>query len=157
MLKKLKVEKKNVKTIFTILLILLAIIIICSFLLRGNIQHQINILKEKFDGKPINLNTGIINNEYFNISRDGTNSEQTTKGINRAIVYAYKNNIKNIKLENGTYLIKIDEQKKGIIMCSNISLDLNNSILQVEKNSYDGYKMFYNTAFSLQKNYTILH
>ncbi len=143
MLKKLKIEKKSVKTIFAVLLILLTIIIMCSFLLRRNIQQQINILKEQFDGEPIDLNTGIINNNYFNISKDGTNSEQTTKGINRAIVYAYKNNIKNIKLEGGTYLIKIDEEKKGIIMCSNINLDLNNSILKIEKNSYDGYKMFY--------------
>ena len=109
MLKKLKVEKKNVKTIFTILLILLIIIIMCGFLLRKNIQQQISILKEQFDGEPIDLNTGIINNSYFNISKDGTNSEQTTKGINRAIVYAYRNNIKNIKLEDGTYLIKIQK------------------------------------------------
>ena len=141
MLTKLKIEKK-IKIIWIFILIILIIIVLCNFLFRETIKKQINQLLHSAE-EPINLTTGLINNDYFNISKDGTNSEETTRGINRAIVYAYRNNINNIKLEKGEYLIKIDEEKKGITMYSNISLDLNASILQVEKNSYDGYRTFY--------------
>ena len=48
----------------------------------------------------------IIENERFNIYSDGTNSQQTTAGINQAIQYAINKGFKKITLTAGTYLIK---------------------------------------------------
>lgn len=93
-------------------------------------------LKVQKYGKPISED-GTINNAYFSIHSDGTNEKDTTKGINEAIKYASKNNIKYIKLETGNYLINGVYNELnivgGIVLKSNICFDLNNSkIIQVD-------------------------
>ena len=82
----------------------------------------------------------MVNNSYFGINSNGENEKETTEGINNAIKYASKNNIKEIKLEKGTYLVgNIQTDKiiaRAIILESNISIDLNGStILFVENGS----------------------
>ncbi len=89
---------------------------------------------------PINLNTGVINNKYFNIFDDGTHETETTMGINNAIKYAKNNNIQYIALEKGIYLVDgsgdFYSENEGIILESNITLDLNESkIIHKETNS----------------------
>lgn len=103
--------------------------------------------KIKLYGIPISED-GTINNSFFSIKSDGTDADATTKGINEAIEYAKKNNIEYIKLMKGIYLIDgiskstiYDETatKKGIIMMSNITFDLNGSTLKHIKNSAVNY------------------
>ena len=93
--------------------------------------------------QPIDLETYVINNNYFGISSNGEKAENTTKGINEAIEYASKNNIEYIKLERGTYAITgittTKMEPAGIIVKSNITLDLNNSIIKQEKNNSIAY------------------
>lgn len=118
---------------------------IFSFLFFSN-RTQINELKKEIKialyGEPIDDNSGIINNQYFGIKSDGTDAKQTTKGICDAIEYANKNNIEYVKLEEGRYLINGEGERyeeKGIILKSNITLDLNNSIVMHEPCSSERY------------------
>ena len=62
-------------------------------------------------GDPI-AEDGTINNTYFGIEIDGNDAKKTLVGINKAIEYASKNNIENIKLEKGTYILG-DEIKEA--------------------------------------------
>ncbi len=62
-------------------------------------------IKQELYGEPINLQTGQINNQFFNINNEGKNAKSTTSGINEAIEYANLHNIECIRLEPGTYTI----------------------------------------------------
>lgn len=114
-------------------IILIISIIIIFFILKNETIQRIDYdIKKRLYGDPIDTQSGLINNEFFFINSEGKNAQQTTKGINEAIIYANKNNIENIKLEKGTYLIsgEVDDKKnsykkKGIILQSNINMDLN--------------------------------
>lgn len=131
-------NKKKIKILFVFL-------IICALLLGiiFNIQTIQNIMKEiriKQYGEPIDESTGLINNQYFDIQPQ--NSKKATKGINKAIEYAEKNNISYIKLQRDTYLIDsvgLMDEEKGIIIKSNIEFDLNGSKLIIKENSSPYY------------------
>lgn len=133
--------KKFLKTIITI------IIVVIIILLLLNIDNTDKIFKihnkvDTYTYELINPETGIINNEYFGIDKYGNNPSETRKGINNAIVYAKENGINNIKLENGIYIIdneKIDDYQKGIILQSNINIDLNGSIIKIVANDKTNY------------------
>ncbi len=95
---------------------------------------------------------GLINNKYFNIIENSMdNAANNTTGINNAIKYAYDNNIKSIKLKNGTYFIDAinditissTERKYAINLLSNVTLDLNNSTLKLKTNSYPRYMLLF--------------
>ena len=117
------------------LLFLIIVLMIYIYKNMDDIMYKltpVESLKEIY-GNPINEETGTINNAYFNINSNGEEAENTTKGINRAIEYASKNGIKNIKLEKGTYLIYGEGEfyeKRGVVLQSNISLDLNGSTIK---------------------------
>ena len=125
--------------------IYLFILFIATIIIMLNMPEIVNyttIQIVRLNEDPIDLNTNIINNKYFGISSDGKNAEATTKGINEAINYASKNNIKQIKLEKGIYLIAgitTNYKIAGIELQSNINLDLNGSIIQQEPNSSTAY------------------
>lgn len=93
---------------------------------------------------------GTINNNYFGIKNDATNSKETTKGINNAINYANKKNIKYLKFEKGEYLINgsatenvhESDKEKGIILKSNIILDLNGAKFIQETTNTPNYAIF---------------
>lgn len=63
-------------------------------------------------GDPI-AEDGTINNTYFGIEIDGNDAKKTLVGINKAIEYASKNNIENIKLEKGTYILGDEIKEAG--------------------------------------------
>lgn len=123
-------KHKKILTLIFIIILFFIIWVSRPYLIK--IQEQIKILKY---GEPISVD-GLINNEYFSISSNNTNAEKTTEGINQAIKYASNHNIEYIKLEKGEYLINgisnnnfVNETdtEKGIILRSNIELDLNGS------------------------------
>lgn len=127
----------KIKKIVLIILFLMVLILvyITNF---SQIQDYIKINIQKY-GEPIDIETGMINNKYFNINPNGENAQKTTEGLNKAIKYAKKNNIKNIKLELGKYQVVgyNNSHYRGLTMQSNINLDLNGStIIQVPNDKY---------------------
>ena len=154
----MKSKKIKKSIIFLSLAFLICFIIIDSQ--KSIINMNLNDIEKQ--EQIINEN-GLINNEYFNISSDGKNAKQTTSGINEAINYASKNDISYIKLEKGTYLIDGKEgnynlnetdTKKGIILQSNIILDLNGSTIQQETN---GAKNYANISVTDVENVSIIN
>lgn len=129
---------KKVKMILSCILLII-VIIMMLYMNRKTISEMYEKDRISKYGEPIDINTGLINNKYFEISNDGTNADKTTKGINKAISYANKNNIEYIKLEKGTYLIKEVEGNYGILLESNISFDLNQSTIKLEANNSTNY------------------
>ena len=135
-----------------LIVIILFILIIGILLASTNKQILENIYYEtrkQLYGEPIDANSGLINNEFFNISSNGTNATDTRKGLNEAIDYANKMNIKYIKLENGYYLVdsfvwEINGNKydRSIIIKSNITIDLNGSKIEIQKNNNPNYRIF---------------
>lgn len=132
----MKDKKVTIKFIFIILMILIILLLI------NNLETLQNYTQGKIKGyldEPINMETGIINNEYFGISNNGDKPEETTTGLNEAIKYAERNNITNVKLEKGIYVVigYNNSHYRGLTMQSNVNLDLNGStILQNTNDQY---------------------
>lgn len=145
-------KKNNLKKRNIIFLVILLILILILGTRDNNIIYNgiSDFLISRMQGKPINEETGIINNEFFNINSQGKNPEDTTNGINEAIKYANQNNIKYIKFEEGVYSIdgqsyedkNESDTKKGIILQSNITIDLNNSTFKQIANDKVNYAIF---------------
>lgn len=135
-------KRKNIIIwIFIILIITVEIILLLNI---RKITNNNEMLKMMY-GEPIKED-GTINNAYFGINANGERAKDTLVGINDAIKYASDNNIKNIKLEKGTYLIDSQKdneqyhyQEKGIILKSNIVLDLNGSTVKHIPNDRKSY------------------
>lgn len=137
--------RHNKKIIFFLLILFLLLFAIFVLVKNDVIENVYYNILEQFYGEPFS-EEGLINNSFFGIKSDGTNADSTTKGINKAIEYANKNNIEYIKLEKGTYLIDgtvTDRNKKnslkGIIVKSNIKFDLNFSKLIHVSNDREMY------------------
>ncbi len=134
-------KKKNI--ILTIVILsIIAIIIICKN--THIVEELIENIKITRYGEPIDPETGLINNDFFGISDDFSNARKTTEGINEAIRYASRNNIEYIKLKEGNYSImanRSENGKRGIILCSNITLDLNSSKIEAESNNATNYSL----------------
>ena len=135
------------------ILILSFIIMIIAVLIIGFSTNEITIqqidenIRRNLYGDPIDLETGMINNEYFKISNDGTNATDTTKGLNEALKYSNINNIKYVKIQNGNYLIN-----GTIRIYSNTEIDLNASELVLQANNRTGYTIL---GISNAENITI--
>ena len=121
---------------FLIILIIMIFIIIVAILNIRNIQNAVEQIKIKRYGEPVDYSTGIINNEFFSIEiGEEGDPKKNAEGISEAIKYATKNGIKDLKLQQGKYMINGEGnrgERKGIKLESNINLDLNNSILEHE-------------------------
>ena len=119
-----------------IILIVVIFIIIIAILNVKNIQNIVEQVKIQRYGEPVDYSTGIINNEFFSIEiGEEGDPKKNAEGISEAIKYATKNGIKNLKLQQGIYMINGEGnrgERKGIKLESNINLDLNNSILKHE-------------------------
>ena len=130
------------KKIF-IFITFITIIIIVAILNIDNINSWRFEYRIRKYGQPINIETGLINNEFFGISSNNSNSTKTREGINEAINYASENNIEYIKLEKGTYLIDssllYQGYRRSILLKSNLTFDLNGSTIILEENSYSSY------------------
>ncbi len=156
----MKSKKIKKSIIFLILVFLICLIFINTEKSSINTNTELKDIEKQ---EQIINEDGLINNAYFNISSDGKNAKQTTNGINGAINYASKNNISYIKLEKGTYLIDGKEEnyslnetntKKGIILQSNIVLDLNGSTIIQETN---GAKNYANISVNDVENVSIMN
>lgn len=141
---KRKKKNKMYPLLFIIILVIISIILYITNIEK--IKEQNVWLKLRY-GNPISED-GTINNNYFGIKMDGTDPQGTLQGINEAINYASKNNISNIKLEKGTYVIDSQKdkveyhyQEKGITLKSNIKLDLNGSTIKHIKNNRVSYTL----------------
>ena len=88
-------NKKKSKFIFACLILLILLVILWMY--ESKIINNEKLLKKMY-GEPI-AEDGKINNAYFGIEIDGRDAKKTLVGINKAIEYASKNNIENIKLE----------------------------------------------------------
>ncbi len=136
------------KIIFITILFVFIILVLLFFSNTNRLMNIYYKIKEKFYGQPIDLQTGLINNEYFNIQKDGTDATKTRKGINEAIRYASNNNIEYIKLEKGNYLVDTfiyeingNTYDRSIILLSNIEFDLNGSTIKIEDNDRPNYRI----------------
>ena len=144
-------NKKRIIMLFVITVIAIAFKINIININYENLSDLDIEMKKRMYGDPINEETGIINNQFFNINNEGEDTENTTKGINEAINYASQNNIEYIKFEKGEYSIdgqsyeenkNETETKKGIIIQSNITIDLNNSVFKQIPNNKVNYAIF---------------
>lgn len=133
------------KKIFGVFIILLILVVVILIINRSNIHESIISVKKKNLGEPIEKTTGLINNEFFSIET-GENGDaiKNTKGINNALKYACEHNIEYIKLKQGIYIIDgigNKGEKKGIQIESNITFDINNSILKHKDNDQKRYSI----------------
>lgn len=77
--------------------------------------------------------------DRWNIFNDGTHPNETTKGINKALIWANQNGYDSFIVPSGTYLISKDSSIK---MVSNLTFELEkDAVLQKESNSYSGYSL----------------
>lgn len=128
--------KKCIKFIVYILLILIIVIFLGFLCKNENIIGFIDKFNIKMYDEPINLEDGTINNRYFNISENNENAETTTIGINNALAYCNRNNIKNVKFKTGRYMID-----DSINVPSNLDIDFNSSTITLKANDKTGYSM----------------
>ncbi|MBS4205791.1 right-handed parallel beta-helix repeat-containing protein [Lederbergia citrea] len=82
----------------------------------------------------------------WNVSNDGTNPQETTKGINSALQWAKENAYKSFIIPDGTYLIakgtEQSDSEDSIYMVSDMDLMLSEkTILQKEANAFEGYSV----------------
>lgn len=76
----------------------------------------------------------------YGISKDGTNSEATTNGLNRLFADINTSGKTNVQLPTGTYAIN---PNISLTPKSNLTLDLNNSKLKIDTNGKNGSTMVY--------------
>lgn len=140
--------KKRIILIGIILFTLIVVILLIS-IDKQVVENIYYDAKKQLYGEPIDIDSGLINNKFFNISSNRTNASETRKGLNEAIDYANKMNIKYIKLQKGHYLIdsfvwEINGNKydRSIIVKSNITFDLNGSKIEIQKNNNPIYRIF---------------
>lgn len=136
---------------FFCIIVLIIIAIIIGIVANANRENLKNIyyeVKKQLYGDPIDIETGMINNSFFDIFSDGSNATRTRKGINEAIEYASTNNIEYIKLQKGNYLVdsfvyEINGNKydRSIIVKSNIKFDLNGSTIKIQRNNNPNYRI----------------
>jgi hypothetical protein len=85
----------------------------------------------------------VIDNAAFGISANKTNARATNDGINAAMKQAKKEGYKTVKLTPGEYLLVPSgrgyENRGGIFIPNNITLDLTGATLYVEPNAYAEY------------------
>ena len=143
----IKVKKYKGKKSYAILFLILLILLFILSIETGDIAKIDKKILKQFVGEAI-AQDGTINNAYFGINNEGKYAKNTTNGINDAIEYASKKNIEYIKLEKGIYLIdgiskntiyNETATKKGIILKSNITLDINGAKLKHIENSAVNY------------------
>ncbi len=92
--------------------------------------------------------TYTIENARFGIDGTGKDARTTTDGINTALKWAKSEGYKTVKFTEGAYLIQCNWQDRfipptdGILVPSDLTLDLGNSTFIIETNSYPEYAIF---------------
>src|SRR5690606_12171085 len=77
--------------------------------------------------------------QKFNIKNDGTNAEETTRGLNAALQDAKAQGANRIVFPKGTYLIS--EKEPVILDHKDTVIDLNGATLQMNTNGLPDYTM----------------
>lgn len=85
------------------------------------------------------LSTYFVDLSKWGIKNDGTDPVNTSKGINQMLIWAASNNITDVVLPRGTYLI---HETTPIVLPSRLTLNLNGSTFQMNPNSLVSYKVF---------------
>lgn len=131
---------KKLKVIFLVIGIILIGLLLFHEQIGSLTYETKKIIYEKLlNQEIISQETGEINNSFFSI--DDTGKTDTTNEINEAIQYAKQNNIEYIKFRKGTYLVdggKKNQQHKGILLESNMTIDFNGSTI-IQKTSKEPY------------------
>jgi hypothetical protein len=102
--------------------------------------------------------TYTIENARFDIDSTGKNARATTDGINAALEWAKTQGYETIKFVEGTYMIQSNWKDRfvaptdGILVPSDITLDLGQSTFIMETNSFPEYATF---GVVNQRNVTI--
>ncbi len=92
--------------------------------------------------------TYTIENARFGIDNTGANARQTTDGINAALNWAKEQGYNTIKFVKGTYMIQCKWRNRfiaptdGILVPSDLTLDLGGSTFMMEPNDYPEYTIF---------------
>lgn len=86
----------------------------------------------------------VLELDRWNIKNNGTNSYETTKGINDALVWAKSQGYNHVVLSSGTYKLKIDPITFScIVLQSDMHLEMiDGCILELEANSSPWYSIF---------------
>ena len=99
-----------------------------------------------------------IENTQFGIDSTGANARATTDGINAALKWAKDQGYKTVKFTTGTYMVQCNWRNRyiaptdGILVPSDLTLDLGDSTFKMEPNSYPEYTIF---GIVSQSNVTI--
>lgn len=81
-------------------------------------------------------NSYVIELTRWNIKNDGSESVNTTNGINNALIWAQNNGYSGCKLPSGIYSVDKDSQLQ---MVSNMTIDLYGCLIKKETNGYEKY------------------
>jgi hypothetical protein len=108
--------------------------------------------------------TYIIENARFGIDSAGKNARATTDGINKALEWAKAQGYNTIKFVDGTYLIQCNWKNRfvaptdGLLVPSDLTLDLGGSTFIMEANSYPEYTIIgiVNQSNVIIKNGTLI-
>lgn len=89
-----------------------------------------------------------VENQRFGIDNTGKNARATTDGINKALEWAKSGGYETIKFTEGTYLIQCKWNNRfappndGVLVPSDLTLDLSGCTFIMETNSYPEYAVF---------------
>lgn len=86
--------------------------------------------------------------ERWGIYNDGTHPKETTEGLNKALLWASRNDYNTFYIPAGTYLIDKGQEPSDpnarLNMVSDLTLELaDEAILKKETNSYESYEIVY--------------
>jgi hypothetical protein len=101
-----------------------------------------------------------IDNETFGISDSGSDARANTDGINAALQWASESGYNKVKLASGFYLVECRQLNRyglpddGILIPSDMTLDLGDAVLQLAPNSATCYNII---AFSAVSNAAVLN
>lgn len=138
-------EKNNRRFNGKKLLINIVIVLFILFLIyelnEFNSNRRLNVVNTNTTVEDINIDVGDVK-EYkvdlnkFNISNNGENPVETSKGINAMLMEAYEEGYNKIVMPKGQYSIS---EENPIIMVSNMILDLNGSTFKINPNGLQHY------------------
>lgn len=131
--------KKVIINIF--ILIILLSFVITYVVKKDNNEKALNVVSNNKIIEDVNIDVGKIK-EYkvdlnkFNISNNGENPVETSKGINDMLVEAKNEGYNKIVMPKGEYSIS---EENPIVMISDMILDLNGSTFKINPNGLQHY------------------
>lgn len=109
-----------------------------------NLYDKLEQIEQRIDEDASSHSTTYkIELERWGIKSDGTNSKQTTQGINNALSWAVEQGISHVILQNGQYLVEPDaDTLTAIHMPSGLHLELSSgTVIQMASTSSPSYQI----------------